>query len=74
MGSKTEQELAQKVIRYLKTHNDLDTVSMEVKGSKVGNEECILHVVCEVRAQWERWVVFENGEITQPPSAIEILE
>ncbi len=74
MASMTEEDLKQKVIRYLKRHDDLDTVSLEIKGNTVKDGEGILHVVCTVQAHWERWVIFENGEIREPPSSIEVVD
>ncbi|OGG44506.1 MAG: hypothetical protein A3F84_07130 [Candidatus Handelsmanbacteria bacterium RIFCSPLOWO2_12_FULL_64_10] len=74
MSIQTEKDLEQRVRAYLKFHYGLDTVSMKVKGNTVKEGEGILHVACTVKGSLERWVIFENGEVASPPSAIEIRE
>ncbi len=65
----TEAELKQAAMRYLKSHYNEDTVSMDVRDNGVEDGNGVLHVDCTVsvggsRSDWTKWFTFENSKIT----------
>ena len=64
----TEQELKQKAIHYLKTVYGEDTVSMDVTGNTVEDQNGVLSVDCTVsvdgrHSDWSKKFTFRNGDV-----------
>ena len=65
----TEEDLKQEAMRYLKSHYNEDTVSMDVLENGVQDGNGVLHVDCTVsvggsRSDWTKWFTFENSKVT----------